>query len=291
MIDDDYLEEEQGIRQPPWFLLTGFLLGLGIGLLISMVISPVRYTDTAPASLAEEYKNNYRWLIARTYQANGDLIRAQQRLALLGDADPQEALAAQAQYMLAEGEAVEKARVLADLASALIAAADQPVNTPPPDGTSAPAAQPPSVARDTSQTSQTAPASELAKTPLPTFTVRIHPSQAPTLTAPFVLVKQEEVCDPSLDQGLLQIILTDTQGQPAAGVQIHVAWDGGLDTFYTGLKPSISPGYADFAMTPRVIYSLRVGGSSDTVRDLVAPQCQGETGSYPGSLRLEFSQQ
>jgi hypothetical protein len=290
MIDDDYLDVPRSPRQPPWFLLTGLVLGLGIGLLISIVIFPVRYTETAPSSLAAEYKDNYRWLIARAYQANGDLIRAGQRLALLGDANPQEALAAQAQRMLAAGESVEDARVLADLAAALVAAAQQPTQaepTAPPAGAGTEPGQPPA-AHDLS--AQTASPGQPARTPMPTFTPRANQSPLPTLGAPFVLDAQREVCDPAQAEGLLQIELKDAQGQPAAGVQIVIAWDGGLDTFYTGLKPTISPGYADFVMTAGVEYSLRVGGSSETVKGLLAPQCSTDSGSYLGGLRLEFNQ-
>jgi hypothetical protein len=73
-------------------------------------------------------------------------------------------------------------------------------------------------------------------------------------------------------------------------VEILVAWDGGLDSFFTGLKPAVSPGYADFVMTAGVEYSLRAGGNSETIKGLVAPQCSTEGGSYLGGLRLEFSQ-
>jgi hypothetical protein len=172
MIDDDYLQEPRKSRQPPWFLLTGLLFGLGIGLLISIVISPVRYVETSPASLAEEYKDDYRWLIARAYQANGDLIRAGQRLALLGDASPQAALAAHAQRMLAAGESVEDARVLANLASALVAAAEQATQTV---ATASPAATGPGAAE-----MPTPGPFQPTRTPLPTFTPRSNPSPLPS---------------------------------------------------------------------------------------------------------------
>lgn len=292
MMEDDYLEEEEAPRRPPWFLLTGLVLGLGIGLLISLVISPVRYTDTAPASLALEYKDQYRWLIARAYQANTDLVRASQRLALLQDADPQEALAAQAQRLLSEGQDVSQARILALLASAL----ENPVNQPAQPtsqvsvATAGPGTQQPFATLDLTQAILTA-TPQPSLMPLATFTPRPNPNLLPTLGAPFVLDNQAQICDPALAQGLLQIELKDANAQPVAGIQIHVAWDGGLDTFYTGLKPSISPGYADFVMNAGVNYSLRVGDGSETLNDMSAPQCTTTDGSsYLGGLRLEFSQ-
>lgn len=283
MIDEEYLEVEAPRRQPPWFLLTGLILGFGIGLLISLVISPVRYIETSPAALAEPHKDTYRWLIARAYQANGDLARASQRLTLLADALPQEALAAQAQRMLAAGEDVESARMLAGLGADLSASAAQPAQT---TSTSPPAASPRAqAAQEQATAAQTA---QPTRTPMPTFTRRVDPTLLPTLGTPFVLDSRQEVCDPSLQPGLLQIELRDAQGAPAAGVQINIAWEGGLDSFYTGLKPSISPGYADFVMSGGLVYSLRVGGNGETVKGLTAPQCDG--GSYLGGLRLEFSQ-
>lgn len=292
MTDDNYLEEEQSTRQPPWFLLTGLVLGLGIGLLISMLITPVRYTETAPATLSREYQDRYRWLIARAYQANGDLIRAQQRLALLADVNPHEALVAQAQQMLAEGKSVENARALADLASALSSAAKQPVETPVASSTATVSldTQQPVATLDMSAAVQTATSPAATQTLMPTSTQRGELTALPTLGLPFALNNRQEVCDPSLTPGLLQIELTDQAGQPVAGIQIHVAWNAGLDTFYTGLKPSISPGYADFVMSAGVVYSLRVGSSNETIKDLTAPQCQGDGGGYLGGLRLEFSQ-
>jgi hypothetical protein len=300
MMDDDYLEVDEGPRQPPWFLLTGLVLGLIIGLLFSLAISPVRYTDTSPASLAPEYKDNYRWLIARAYQANGDLVRARQRLALLEDTNPQEALAAQAQRMLAEGQDVEKARLLAVLSSALSSAAEQPAQVSSPVSllTSVPGTQQPFATLDIAQAVLTAtalpgalPTIEPSRTPIPTFTQRTSPTTLPTLGAPFVLDSQSEICDPTLPQGLMQIELKDERGQPVPGIQIHVAWDGGLDSFYTGLKPSISSGYADFVMSAGVVYSLRVGDGGETIKNLSAPQCDAaDQTSYLGGLRLEFSQ-
>ncbi len=292
MMEDDYLEEEESPRRPPWFLLTGLVLGFGIGLLISLVISPVRFTDTAPASLALEYKDQYRWLIARAYQADTDLVRARQRLALLQDTDPQEALAAQAQRLLSEGQDVSKARVLALLASDLATPVDLPVQPTLQitAGTTGPGAQTPFATLDLTQAMLTA-TPEPSRTPVATFTPLSNPTLLPTLGAPFVLDNQVEVCDPALTQGLMQILLKDTNGQPVAGIQIHVAWDGGLDAFFTGLKPSISPGYADFVMTAGVVYSLRVGDGSETLNGLAAPQCAAADGSsYLGGLRLEFSQ-
>lgn len=294
---DDYLEEDEGPRQPPLYLITGLVLGLGLGLLISLVLSPIRYVDTSPSSLAAEYKDNYRLLIAQAYQADGDLARARQRLSLLGDADLLDSLTAQAQQMVSSPEGEQAARQLAALAAALSAPVTE---APAPTGNSG-AVNPggaltttpqPFTTLDISQAVQTAtPVPSATSTPQPTFTPR-QPTQAPTLDAPFQLQSQQSVCDASLPPGLMQIELVDASGQPVPGVQINVAWDGGLDTFYTGLHPSIDAGYADFQMTADVSYSLRIGGVGDTLDGLIAPTCTGDSSSsYTGGLSLMFMQE
>ncbi len=298
MMHEDYLEEDEGPRQSPLYLLTGLILGLGLGLLISLVFSPVAYTDSAPAALSAADQDTYRLWIAQAYQAHADGERARQRLALLADANALDALTAQAQQMVGQAEGESGARALAQLAAAL--SAPQPTANPSEIGLqptqTAPAASTPQTLETLGleQAVQTAtqPAEPTAtSTPQATFTPRSTPSPLPTLGAPFSLLNTERLCDPQLPPGQMQIYLSDAQGQPLPGVQINVAWAAGLDTFYTGLHPSIDPGYADFTMLADVTYSLRVSDLSATVDNLIAPTCPGDDGEdYVGGLRLEFRQ-
>ena len=108
-------EDERG----NWYLLTGVVLGIILGILFAWVISPVEYVDTAPESLKDEFKDQYRVLIASAYVANGDLVRAKARLGLLDEADIYLVVAEQAQQMLAEGGSVDEAQALGRLALAL----------------------------------------------------------------------------------------------------------------------------------------------------------------------------
>ena len=80
------------MRRIPWVILLALLAGLGLGLGYSWIISPTRVTDAAPVALRADFKDHYRSAIAAAYAANGNLPRAQERLALLADADPVEAL-------------------------------------------------------------------------------------------------------------------------------------------------------------------------------------------------------
>lgn len=131
-------------RQGSWYLLTGFLLGLILGLAYSWLINPARAFETAPASLEPEYKDQYRSLIAQVYAATGNFNRAVSRLALLEDKSPIIALGGQAQRILAQDGSELEARSLALLAAAIQNAATSPpasqpiATTEPPNMNSTP---------------------------------------------------------------------------------------------------------------------------------------------------------
>jgi len=99
-----------------WYLLTGLIIGIAAGLIITWLLFPVVYQDTLPASLSPAYKEIYRSTIAQVFTATGNLERAVSRLALIEDEDVIFALGAQAQRALADGQEKE-ARALALLAS------------------------------------------------------------------------------------------------------------------------------------------------------------------------------
>ena len=105
-------------RSSSWYLLTGLVLGITLGLIYAWLINPVVYESNTPITLGQTDKDIYRGVIAQVYAVTGDLQRASLRLAVLGDADPATALGAQAQRALAQGH-VTDARALAMLATAL----------------------------------------------------------------------------------------------------------------------------------------------------------------------------
>ena len=115
--------EERG----PWYLLTGLIIGIVIGVLYTRYLQPVEYIDTSPALLRQDFKDQYRFLIAAAYSANGDLVRAKARLGLLKDPDVFRALSEQAQRTLAEDGSSLEARSLGLLAIALGQAPPGPV--------------------------------------------------------------------------------------------------------------------------------------------------------------------
>ena len=121
----------------PWYLLTGLVLGLLLSVAIAWLFRPPEFVDikVAPSALRSDYKEQYRAMIARAYLADGDLVRAQARLELLGDEDIYRALAEHAQRAQALG--LTEAHALSVLASAL-----SPDLGAPPSGLLAPSPTP-----------------------------------------------------------------------------------------------------------------------------------------------------
>ncbi|WP_299026326.1 hypothetical protein [uncultured Thermanaerothrix sp.] len=291
---DNYPSEEPS-PQPPLYLLTGLVLGVLLGLFIARVLSPLRYVDTAPAMLGEPYKATYRLLIAQAYQSNGNLERARLRLQLLdGDLAP-EALASQAQQWLAEGNNLESARALAQLVTDLTSSTLSPSSSATPaSGSGTPAYTTPLPTLDLGQAIATptpTPSPTSTVTPWPTFTPRPSPTQRAALQAPFKLVEQRQLCESGVPAGLLQIYLTDNNGQPLPGIPITLLWNSGQNVFYTGLYPTISPGYADALLDPHLVYDVRPGDVGETVRGLQPPQCKTPDGqTFIGGWQLDFTQ-
>jgi hypothetical protein len=277
-----------------WYLLTGLIVGLGLGLLYSWIISPVRYVNTEPASLRADFKEQYRALIAAAYLSNGDLQRARARLALLDDPDIAQTIAIQAQLALDRAGPDSEKNGLGLLASALNPASTPMVTVAIPSSTStetpAPTNSPtPVVVLNADVTPSATP----KETRTPAATATPLPSRTPTPTPgePFVLLEQLLVCDPGVEQPRLLIEALDAASQPVPGVEIIISSDQGEDNFFTGLKPEISPGYADYTMQPGVIYQLRLADGGEAVSGLQAQECEAEDGSrFWGALRLVFIQ-
>lgn len=86
----------------------------------------------------------------------------------------------------------------------------------------------------------------------------------------FKVVQSIALCDPATD-GLLRIYVRDEKGKGLPGVQVVVNWPGGEDRFFTGFKPEVDPGYADFEMEPDETYQVElVDVESDRAQEVRA---------------------
>lgn len=289
-----------------WYLLTGIVIGAVLGLLVAWVVAPVQYTETNPATLRADFKDEYRYLIAASYSVTGNLGRARARLGLLNDGNPVHALGDQAQRMLANNTSQDVVGKLADLSQALQGAVT-PDASPTPQSASVTesSSTPPGISTavdtpitpiegDTPLPSSTDSSAENTATsqPAPAFTVGPHPTFTPTFTPgpPFQLVNQATSCDPA-KPGLLQVTLQDAQGKPAAGIELIITWLGGEEHFFSGLKTELGNGYADFVMSPDVEYALSLNNGITRITGLSASVCTSNDGSnYPGGIHLDFKQ-
>jgi len=292
------MSEQRG----PWYLFTGVVIGVVLGLLIAYGLSPVQYIDTAPVSLRSDAKEVFRGLIAQAYLADGDLARARSRLALLQDANPLQVLADQAQRMLAKNTSPDEARALAQMAADMQSApAPGTSGTPGPveqDATPTPATSTvktdviPTSTLDIGQVVLTpTDAPTQSPTPVDTFTPRAPLRASATPGAPFALKDKQKICDPKVTSGLLQVEVQNAADAPVSGVRVDVTWGSGQDSFFTGLYPMMDAGYADFIMTSGVTYNLQIGEGGELVSKISAPDCKDTDGStYSGGWKLDFNQ-
>ncbi|OJX38012.1 MAG: hypothetical protein BGO78_08210 [Chloroflexi bacterium 44-23] len=283
-----YSQEPQ---HPPYYLLTGLILGLLFGFGVSFLFFPVRYTNVPPETLQNVDKDQYRLMIASAYQANNDIGRAQARLGILREENVSGLLLQQAQrserrsdaqLLLKLSQALEKVPEMAEtgppIAQASITLSQSQTNTPLAGG---------EMATDQPVRTATMEATRIVatRTPFPS------PSSVSSLNIPFRLVEQKTICNPAYTDTLIQVEVVDKKEKPISNVRIFVNWDGGQDIFYTGFFPEISIGYADFSMNPQETYSLRVGEIGEVIQNISAPECQDGAGkNYWGSISLLFAE-
>ncbi len=244
-------------------LFLGVALGLSLGLAISWGLWPVKIVNADPVDLRAALREDYLVLIGQSYALDNNLPRARQRLAALGEWGRTQAVADLAARYAAEGQAPQVVGALVTLADAL--------------GGSAVAGQPTATVRTTAvQASPTPSATTM-------FTATPIPQRAPTATPlptprpPVRLVKSERICAGAEKPGHIMVYLQDQQGVGLPNVEIRVSWATGEDRFFTGLKPEIDPGYADFEMRAGVNYQVRIGGMGSEVADgISASPCSGD---------------
>jgi hypothetical protein len=278
--------------------LLALLIGIGAGLAYAWVFSPLQVVDSVPAALRSDFKGQYRSAVAAAYASTGNLERARARLSLLGDLDPVQALNAEAQRLLAGGE-FQAADQLALLSAAM--QGNGQALLPPATLTAPPANSTPTPPRVvTSSPVKTSIASDVASATfdsIPTQVIIIAATARPTQTpipttgAPFELIAQESFCDSNLPDALLQVLVLNANRRQLPGVEIRITWDVNEDRFFTGLKPELGNGYADFLMTPNITYTVQLAQGSDIATGLTAPSCQTDAGeNYFGGFKLTFQQ-
>jgi len=276
------------------FLVLGCALGLALGLFITWQVWPVEYYDIDPVDLRSEHKDDYVVMVAAAYAQDGDLELAALRLDELGFEDAKQVVVGlfqrhrEAGY---EGESRTLARLAYDLGVedvALLPYIEGPTATPEtiasptitptleatavptatepvPEPTAAPTEPPPEASPTPTETSQpptptaTEPPPEETSTPLP-------PGEYS-----FQVVEQEDLgCSSEGAGDYILVYVQDEEDRGLAGVQIMVAGPEGEELFFTGMKPEVDPGFADFRVTTAGAYAVQVvDGTSQTAEGLM----------------------
>ncbi|MCS7259655.1 MAG: hypothetical protein NZ765_02585 [Anaerolineae bacterium] len=283
----------------------GFLVGLMIGMSMSLfytwVLDPPTLTLAPPSSLNPHDKEIYMVLVAAAYMADGDVARAERRLTALREAHIGDTLVALAERYIAEERDAREVRALAQLADALghtsaalrvfiptptltstpsPTATSLPTNTP--TGSSAPTHTPPATRTATSTRPLTFTPPQ---TSIPVLTEASTPTVTPTVgRGRFRVVQSTPLCDAQSD-GVLRIYVRDSDGEGIPGVQIAVRWPEGEDRFYTGFKPTIDPGYADFEMQPGQVYEVQLVDKNSDVADNVGSVMEQTCPDLPADKR------
>jgi hypothetical protein len=84
-------------------IVVGLAFGLALGVATGWLWWPVEYTNTAPAALRRDYRDDYIVMVAATYEADGDLEQARERLALLDPQSPTAPVIELAERLVAVG--------------------------------------------------------------------------------------------------------------------------------------------------------------------------------------------
>lgn len=287
------------MKRFPWDILFTLLIGLGLGLAYAWVISPQQLADSTPLTLRADFKDQFRAAIAASYAATGNLPRAQARLDLLGDDNLAESLNAQAQREIANGQFTQ-ADQLASLAFTLDNGAGAPPQSVPTSDAFEPVITEPSI---TPFPSPEDVPFVLTKTPEfigppPLDADFITPQAAPntvtprpTQGAPFQLTALDTVCDANLPEGLIQVIVFNSNRRQLAGIKIIISWESGEEQFFTGLKPELGNGYADFIMETGRSYTVQLALGSEISTDITTHTCQTSDGeSFLGGYKITFQQ-
>jgi hypothetical protein len=265
--------------------LFGFVIGLAMSLTYGWVLDP-RPASIGPANLAPAGQDMYIRLVALAFFHDRNMERAMSRIAKLENPNFQNQIITLTERYIQENQDIRDIRALVTLADTLGPISGEmlaflstptplptaiptstPTNTPvPPMPTATDTPTPtntrpptPTRAATATPTEEATPTITSTPTVTSTSTLTLTPSQTPTPGpgSPYGVATSMVACD-SANGGLLKIYIRDRLGVGVTGVEIQVSWPGGRDTLFTGFKPEIDPGYADFQMEADKRYRIEL---------------------------------
>lgn len=272
---------------PIFALLTGLIIGVVGGLGYAWFLNPVQLVNVAPSQLPTEDRQAYILLISQAYMQDRRLDKAQARLQALGIREMGQVVAQQADDALSRAADQREIAALTALAQALGA---NPLAAEIFSSTT----QPTRLPNDGSPTATFESMASITPTlNAPTITpTHLIPTSTPTpiriVETDFNLIDLSAArCDADSTPGRIEIYVEDSDGAGIPGLEIQIVWEGQTDRFFTGLKPEIDPGYADFQMEPNKVYTISLVGLAEAVQGINSAPC-AETGLMP-SYELLFA--
>ncbi len=267
----------------------GFAVGLALSLTYGWVLDP-RPLPVRPADLTAGDKEVYIRLVAAAFKYDQNETRLATRLAALEDPDFNNTITRLTEQYINEEQDLRDITALVNLAdhlgyttNVMIAflatptplptstATPAPTPTPRPSRTPTPVTPIPTATPLPTSTPTPTPTGTPTATATATPTLSPTPSRTPTATrtpfptrtptpgpdSPYGVAQSVVLCDNTIG-GLLRIYVRDRLGVGVPGVEIAVNWNGGRDTFFTGFKPEVDPGYADFQMKQEELYRVQL---------------------------------
>jgi hypothetical protein len=285
--------------------LLGLMLGIVGGIYYAWYINPAEQVDIVPSQLDAASRERYMAAVALAFAGDGDLNRAVNRLlALRLDGDPIQSVADAACSLSTSdyannsgGRYAVRAMMYFYQLQRRVGCADQQIAEGaiiPPTFESAQIVALSTPTPALASKTPTPPVSTSAATiPTPTAASLIFPTEVSL--AEFGLATISTFCDPRAS-GVIEVYVYDTNGaSQLPGQEIRVRWTGvGVGTnenrFFTGLKPELGQGYADFRMSEGIDYTLDMPGRSEPLNQpLSAAPCTSETGERAlRSYRVAF---
>ena len=124
-----------------------------------------------------------------------------------------------------------------------------------------------------------------SKTPTPNSPLYVTPPTAAPRRTPTEIPQEDDFSIAPVRTfcsvtraGLIEVIVQVPGEGQVPGVPVRVLWEGGEDTFFTGLKPERGEGFADFQMAANQTYRVEIPGRSSRTTDLPASPCTTESG-------------
>lgn len=94
-------------------------MGIALGIVVGWWLWPITYTNTSPASLRQDHRDDYVLMTAASYQLDQDLDAARARLVILDSQDPAAPVLELNEKLVIEGGSEDDIARLSELARAL----------------------------------------------------------------------------------------------------------------------------------------------------------------------------